>query len=97
MVITVEHKHSQELALAKVKLALYEAGRQYGKTIDDVQEEWNENVGTCTFRVKGFRVKAKVTVDSEKVCLEGKIPMLLVGFTSKIESILHENMTRVLA
>lgn len=97
MVVTVKHQHSQELALAKVKLALYEAGRQYGKTIDDVQEEWNENVGTCTFRVKGFRVKAKVVVDPEKVCLEGKIPLLLIGFTSKIESILHENMVRVLA
>lgn len=96
MVITVKHQHSQELALAKVKLALYEAGRQYGKTIDGVQEEWDNNVGTCTFRIKGLKIRAKVTVDSEKAVLEGKIPMLLVGFTSRIESILHENMTRVL-
>lgn len=97
MEIIVPHKLTQDEALAKVKTALTEAGSKYSNMVSDVEEEWNNYIGTCSFRVRGFRVKANVNVGPERVCMESSIPWLLVGWSSKIEELLRENMLRVLA
>jgi hypothetical protein len=97
MEITVDHNLTQDEALERVKKALSKAGVKYSDMVSDVQEEWNDCTGTCSFKVKGFKVKAKVTVGPERVYMKGNIPWLLSGFSSKIEDLLRENMLQVLA
>lgn len=98
MEVIVEHKLTQDEALNKVKKALFEAGVKYSDMVSDMKEEWNDYyTGTCSFKVKGFKIKAKVTVGPERVYMEGNIPWLLSGFSSKIEDLLRENLLRVLA
>lgn len=97
MEIKVSHQHSQEVALAKTKEALREAGEQYGKVISDVEEVWEGPIGTCSFTVMGAKIKARVVVDQGCVCMEGKVPFMMSMLRPKIEKLLRENMERVLA
>ena len=98
MKVIVEHKYTREEALEKVKAGLYEAGVRYGKMLTDVKEEWpDEYTGICSFKVLGSKIKAMVVVGPERVCMEGRIPVLLIGLTPQIEALLYENMARVLS
>lgn len=98
MKVMVEHKYTREEALEKVKVGLYEAGVKYGKMLADVKEEWpDEFTGVCSFKVLGSKIKATVTVGPEHVYMEGRVPILLIGLSSKIEDLLRDNMMRVLA
>jgi len=95
--MSVPHSLPQDDAVARLKQLLGNVRREHADRIQDLQEHWNENVGTFRFSAMGFAVSGTVEVTPTEVQLSGTLPFAASLFKSKIEATIRERAAELLA
>ena len=95
--MSVPHNLLPEEAMRRIKNVIRELQNQYSDKISNVQESWTGNSGNFSFDVMGFSLSGTLDVTPKTVELDGKIPMSAMLFKGKIESLIREKMSELLA
>jgi hypothetical protein len=94
--VTVPHQLGKQEALERIKSILVKAKEQYGDRLTDLQENWNENGGTFSFRAMGFKISGSLKVTDTDVEITGDYPFAALPFKGTIEATLRERAERLL-
>jgi len=70
--------------------------KQFGNQVSGLREEWNDNTCRASFSVSGFAISAAMTIKETEIEIIATLPFMLAPFKSKIESILQEQMKKLL-
>lgn len=95
--VTVPHQLGKDEALERIKTILVKAKEQYGDRISDLQENWNDQGGTFSFRAMGFKISGNLDVTDTDVRITGDYPFAAIPFKGTIEATLRERAERLLA
>jgi Putative polyhydroxyalkanoic acid system protein (PHA_gran_rgn) len=95
--MSVAHDLNPEEAVRRLKNVIRELQTQFADKISNVEESWAGNSGKFSFDVMGFSISGTLNVAPKTVELDGKIPMGAMLFKSKIESLIREKMSQLLA
>lgn len=95
--VTVPHQLGKDEALERIKTILVKAKEQYGDRITDLQETWNDQGGTFSFRAMGFKISGSLDVTDNDVKINGDYPFAAIPFKGTIEATLRERAERLLA
>ncbi len=94
--VTVSHQLGKQEALERIKSILVKAKEQYGDRISDLQENWDDNGGTFSFRAMGFKISGTLKVTDTDVEIVGDYPFAALPFKGTIEATLRERAERLL-
>lgn len=97
MTITVPHQLSAAEATERMKGLLESVKAKYGDQVSDLQENWTENGGTFSFKAMGFKISGDLTLTDSEMVLNGDYPLAARPFKGKIEGIVKEKATALLA
>ena len=92
----VPHQLGQEEASNRLKGLLEKVRDRYGNQVSNLNESWDNNTLTFSFKTYGFDINGNVAVESDKVELEGGLPFAAVAFKGKIEQTIREELEKVL-
>jgi hypothetical protein len=95
--IEVNHKLIEKEAVGRIKGLLEKLKAEYGESITDLKESWQENRSTFSFKAMGMLIEGSLTVENSKLILDGKIPFAVLPFKGKITNTLIEEANKLLA
>ncbi|MDD5363638.1 MAG: polyhydroxyalkanoic acid system family protein [Ignavibacteria bacterium] len=94
--IKIAHSLSQPEALSRIKNFLPEFKAQHADRISDMEESWNGNINTFSFKVSGFHINGTLDVENDYLLINGSLPLLASMFSSTIESTIREKAEMLL-
>ncbi len=94
--VNVPHQLGKQEALERIKSILVKAKEQYGDRLTDLQENWNDDGGTFSFRAMGFKISGSLKVTDTDVEIVGDYPFAALPFKGTIEATLRERAERLL-
>lgn len=95
--ISVSHHLKPEEAVQRLKNVVRDLQIQYADKISKVEQSWMENSAKFSFEVMGFSVSGSLRVRPGTAEVEGNIPPAAFLFRRKIEGILREKLSELLA
>jgi hypothetical protein len=97
LIVSVSHRLSQDEALRRIQAAVAQAKTQYSDKIDDLREGWNGYVGALKISAQNQQASGMVMVNPSDVTVQVTLPFLALVFKSRIESMMRDELTRILA
>lgn len=94
--MTIPHNLPQDEALKRIKNLLSETVRDHSDKIQNLNENWDGNQGTFSFKAMGYDISGKLTVTPSTVELNGTIPFAVSLFKGKITSLINEKAGELL-
>lgn len=88
--VSIPHNIGVENARSRVTGLVQQLKNQYGGRVSDVKESWDGNRGHYTFNAMGFNVDLNISVENDRVNVEGNLPMAALPFKSQIENTIRE-------
>ena len=95
--MVVPHTLEQEDATGRLKSGLDNIRQAYQQHFSDLEESWEGNVLTYSFKTFGFKIQGTVAVEPAEVKLDAKLPLAAVMFKGRIEEQIREQMGKLLA
>jgi len=95
--MSVPHQLTRQQAADRLKNMAEQIKKQYGNMVQNLNESWTGETGNFSFTVMGFDISGKVQVEENEVNMDGQIPFAALAFKGKIESVIREKMTELLA
>ena len=95
--VTVPHSLSQDQALRRIKDAITQAKSQHSGNVNELQENWNGNVGTFSGAAMGQTASGSITVNPSDIVFDLVLPFAAILFKSKIEQGIREFASKLLA
>jgi len=95
--VKVPHTLGKAEAVNRLKNILESAKSQYGDRISDLQENWQEDGGTFSFKAMGFKISGSLVVTDTDATINGEFPWAAKPFQKTIETTLRERAERLLA
>ncbi len=96
LAITIPHSLPPAEALKRIQNLLKEAKKEFGDKITELEEDWQGNEATFSFRAMGFPVSGSLVVKKKEVEMEGKLPWAALPFKGRIEQTIRENAEKIL-
>ena len=93
----IPHGLPEAEALSRIRGLLDQVKVQFAGKISDLNETWNGNIGTFSFKAMGVKVSGTLGVMSSDIKLSGNIPFVALPFKNKIESVIRERAKALLA
>ena len=97
MTVSVPHNLSQGEALQRIKDAIAQAKVQRSGDVQDLQENWNGNVGTFSGSAMGQSASGTITVNASDIVFDLALPFAATFFKGKIESAIREFITKLVS
>ncbi len=95
--IAIPHNLPKQEALTRIQGLLGQLRKEQAGTISHVNETWNGNEGDFSFSAKGFDISGKITVEEDKVSINGQLPFALSFFKGKISQVIREKAGELLS
>lgn len=92
----VSHSLGREAATERLKNFVDLIQKRYQDQVKDLQGEWNESTLNVSFSTYGFKIKATVMVEDDRVRLNGELPLAAVAFRGKIEQSIKSELEKAL-
>ena len=96
MQITIPHKESRISAITRIKKALSQSRSQLAAHVENMQEEWRENVLHFSFLLQKNKISGTVTVTDTTYDIYAKLPLIWRLFEGRIEKEIKEQITQML-
>lgn len=96
MNVKVDHQLEPEEAVRRLRAFLELIKQAYGHQVSQLEENWEDRVGTFSFKALGFKTSGNVEVDQGEVRVTGQLPLAALMFRGKIEETLRDNLTKAL-
>lgn len=94
--VTVDHSLGKDEALRRLQGMMAQLKDNYGSQISDMEENWNENGGTMSFKAMGFTIGSDVKVTDNRVDIDVELPWAAKMFQGTIETTIRERAERLL-
>ena len=95
--ISTPHNLVPEEAKKRIVKLISESKIQFGNSVSDVNESWVNNCGNFSFRAMGFSVSGFLQVKPATVDVEINLPFAALLFKSRIEKVISEKASELLA
>ncbi len=95
--VAIPHNLSQDEALKRIKDAIAQAKVEHSNSIKDLQENWNENVGTFSGSGMGQKVSATITVNPSEIVFDLALPFAASFFQRPIEAGIRDFTAKLLS
>jgi len=95
--ISVPHALGQEEAVRRLKERFRALAEAYDDDVQEIQEDWAENVLTYSFIAFSIPLSGTATVESSEVKVETEVPLMAIVFKGTIETQFREDLTKLLA
>jgi putative polyhydroxyalkanoate system protein len=93
----VPHALGQDGAKARLEKFLERIGEKYKDQISDMDGAWDGNVLNYSFSTYGIKIKGKMSVEEDKVRMDGELPFAALMFKGKISSQIQKALEKALA
>ena len=97
MKIVVPHSLSREEVMSRIQKLLGEVKNDHGEKMTDLRETWTDSGGEFAFKAMGFSVSGTLAVTPGEVEMKGNFPFAAMPFKGRIETIIRERATKLLA
>ncbi|MBN1251620.1 MAG: polyhydroxyalkanoic acid system family protein [Bacteroidales bacterium] len=94
--ISVEHNLNKDEAKERIMNLLANLKNEFKDKVSNVNEIWNEYNSEFSFRIMGLPVKGNLTVETETIVLDGKLPIAALPFKRNIESLIRNEAEKLL-
>ena len=95
--MSIPHSIGQEEAMTRIQKLLGNVQQRFAGQLKNVKQDWNNNEGTFSFLVMNMPVSGKLSVNSNDVALDGKLPLAASLFQGKIKEVIMEEAKKVLS
>jgi Putative polyhydroxyalkanoic acid system protein (PHA_gran_rgn) len=92
--LDVPHSLGRDAAIERLKTFMDKV--RHRDDVSDLEESWNENVQSFSFKTYGFKIEGAATVEEDRVKLDGKLPLAAAPFRGKIEGSIREGLEKTL-
>jgi hypothetical protein len=92
--LDVPHSLGRDAAIERLKTFMDKV--RHRDDVSDLEETWNENVQSFSFKTYGFKIEGAATVEEDRVKLDGKLPLAAAPFRGKIEGSIREGLEKTL-
>jgi hypothetical protein len=75
MKVSFPHETTKSIALEQLKIHSSKLIARFGSDVADLQQEWQENELTVSFKTFGFSIQSRLVVEENTVELELNLPM----------------------
>src|SRR5215212_8986189 len=97
MRIAVPHNTTRAKARKIVEDRLKNLHNQYGHHADSIDHAWQGDLLNVSFKAKGMTVKGTLEITDSDVIIDGKIPLLVKPFESRIRSTVEREAEEMFA
>lgn len=94
--IVVPHTHGQQSAFDKLHGFMAKMKEQYRDQVSDLQESWQGNQLSYSFKTFGMKVSGTVDVRDQDVAVKADLPLAAIMFKGKIEEEIRGTLQKVL-
>lgn len=95
--LVASHCLAQDEAILRVKTLLNNLETQYADKINGLHEEWDGDNGKFSFTAMGFPVSGTISVKLAQVEIFGDLPFAATLFKGRIESMIKDRASKLLA
>ena len=92
----IPHALDPEEAARELKQGFSSLKDTYSQHVSDLEEVWNDNTLTFSFKTFGFGIKGTVTVEQPEVKIAAEIPLAAMVFKGAIEQQVGEKIRSLL-
>ena len=96
MNISIQHKQTKEEAKRRMEVLIQRLKKEYGGQLQNFKEEWSDYTNKVEGSAKGYSVSGMIDVKDGVVTVDLKLPFLLKVFSSKIKSVVEEQIKKEL-
>jgi putative polyhydroxyalkanoate system protein len=93
----VPHALGQQAAREKLEGFLQKIGEKYKGQISHMEGTWQENVLNFAFSTFGIKISGKMTVENDRIVMDGELPFSAMMFKNKIVGGIQEALQKALA
>ena len=93
----VPHNLGQQAAKDKLESFLERISEKYKDQISNMDGSWNDNILDYSFTTYGINIKGKMSVEEDKVRMDGELPFAAMMFKGKISSQIQTALEKALA
>jgi hypothetical protein len=86
MRVNVTHGTTRAEAKKKLRRLLSNLAEKHADVVSNVEERWEQDQLQFGFRARGIAAKGTVDVTDDEVIVEGRLPLLVRPFESRIKS-----------
>ena len=97
MRIVVPHKTTRAKARKIVEERLQNLHKEHGHQADHLDHQWQGDTLQVAFKAKGMSVKGTLEITDTDVIIDGKIPLLVKPFESRIRSTVEREAEEMFA
>lgn len=94
--MNIPHQLSQEEVQQRIKEVLKNVEARFAGQVQDLQQDWNGNTGTFSFKVMNMPVSGTLNINNSDISLDSKLPFAATFFEGKIRSVILEEAQKVL-
>lgn len=92
--IDVPHTLGEEEASNRLRGFFAKVREKYQSQVSDLEETWDDNRLSFSFKTYGFAITGTGTVLPDAVKLEGDLPFAALPFKGKIEQSIREELVK---
>ena len=96
MQFTIPHKESQISAITRIKKALQQSRSQLAGHVENMQEEWKDNVLHFSFLLQKNKISGTVTITDSAYDIYAKLPLIWRLFEGRIEQEVKNQISQML-
>ncbi len=94
--VNVNHNLDKNEATKRIKELLNQMKTEYGNMVQNLEENWTDNMADFSFKAMGMSVTGSLKVDENAMILDGKIPLRALPFKKTIEDKISEEAHKLL-
>jgi len=95
--VSVSHNLEHEEIMNRLKEFLPGLSQKFQGQIKDIEQSWDENVLSFSFRTMGTTIKGELTVTDDNVTVEQNLPIAAMMFKGRIEESIRSELQKLLA
>lgn len=95
--VNVPHTLTKDEAHERLKGFSEKVREHYTDLVKDVHQEWEGETLHFGFKTLGVRIDGDLTVNDDAVRIKGELPFTAMMFKGKIESVLRDEITRLVS
>ncbi|MCA9241652.1 MAG: polyhydroxyalkanoic acid system family protein [Planctomycetales bacterium] len=95
--VSVPHHLSKEEAHERLKSFSTKVKEHYAEMVKDINQSWDGDTLNFGFKTLGANIDGSLAVREDAVDVTGNLPMTAMLFKGKIESVLRDEIARLLS
>lgn len=90
--VIVDHNIPKHKLINRIDNFLKEQKERFNDKVNDFKLSWEDDTAMVSGKLMGNKIDAKIHVEDSQVSVQGKLPLLVLGFKSKIEDEIREKL-----